>query len=230
MSAPRINKFEQVLRSTLKAPKGFKFKDQLIFGRCAKCGGMYSMAQCSVSAEDILTFYRCPQDLSTLVIIEFIRPNTLAAPWPGRGYRLDKFVIRNAVDVIVGVGHGRGGILLERREHALAPESERPIGTAILLEPEQDFTRALRARVVGALTAAAIATSLPTGYEPTLAPRPAVEELIVKDADAAKESERTRRLEKIRAAQAEFADLRTTTDDLYLARREEFENLERRFL
>jgi hypothetical protein len=88
---------------------------------CRGCGKQLTLAACEVE-QAVETTYKCPQCHATMLIIGAVNAN--GKPWPGRGFRIQDFVIRNDTDLFVA---GSSGVLhIERSPHALAPESDAP--------------------------------------------------------------------------------------------------------
>lgn len=63
---------------------------------CQGCRKTVSLSFCSIEQGSADIIYKCDCG-DTLVIIA--TPNPCDKPWPGRGYRLKNFVLRNAVDL-----------------------------------------------------------------------------------------------------------------------------------
>jgi hypothetical protein len=79
---------------------------------CPTCGNKIQLSECSIEPGRETT-YRCKCGV-TFVIIG--APNPDGKSWPGRGYRLKDFVIRNAVALYYGL------VVLPRSPNALARE------------------------------------------------------------------------------------------------------------
>lgn len=60
------------------------------------------------------TTYLCPHCNGVITILG--RPNPDGKPWPGRGYRIDNFLVRNAADLIFC------GVKMTRSPNALAKD------------------------------------------------------------------------------------------------------------
>lgn len=101
-----------VLNQTM--PKGVSaLTDSEVLAACEKCQGLVALDSCSVQSGRE-TAYNCRQCGQTLLIIGAKNPD--GRPWPGRGYRIGDFVLRNAVDLLYR------GIRLNRSPAALAKE------------------------------------------------------------------------------------------------------------
>lgn len=68
-----------------------------ITANCSVCGPV-SVATASIASSGRETRYSCATCGAILVVIGPVNPD--GQPWPGRGYRLNDFVVRNAVDLI----------------------------------------------------------------------------------------------------------------------------------
>src|SRR3546814_8650496 len=89
--------------------------DADIVASCDKCGST-PLSTCLIS-QAAETTYTCAKCGNTLVIIG--APNPDGQPWPGRGYRITDFVVRNAVDL----HYNR--VLIPRSPNALAKEDRK---------------------------------------------------------------------------------------------------------
>ncbi len=69
--------------------------DNEISEDCQTCGEV-SLSSCSVR-QAVETTYSCGKCGNPLLIIGATNPD--GKPWPGRGYRLKDFAVRNAVDL-----------------------------------------------------------------------------------------------------------------------------------
>ncbi len=78
---------------------------------CPTCPEPVLLSNCRV-VQAAETTYSCSVCGSTLLVIG--PPNPDDEPWPGRGYRLGDFVLRNAVDL------NFAGVLLPKSPNALA--------------------------------------------------------------------------------------------------------------
>lgn len=87
--------------------------DDEVIAACGACGDV-PLSSCSVSQTRDTT-YTCKCG-NTLLILS--QPDPSGIPWPGRGYRLKDFVVRNAVDLIFR------GVRLPRSPAALAERRE----------------------------------------------------------------------------------------------------------
>lgn len=95
-----------------QATKGYApLTDNEIQASCKTCSGPLSLGSCNIE-QALETTYRCSKCDDVLVIIG--QPNPDGKPWPGRGYRLNDFTVRNAVDLRVR------GVFLPESPNALA--------------------------------------------------------------------------------------------------------------
>lgn len=80
-----------------QAAKGHKpIIDSEIMASCKSCKQAVSLGNCEIEQARETT-YRCSTCNDILLIIG--EPNPDGKPWPGRGYRISDFVVRNAVDL-----------------------------------------------------------------------------------------------------------------------------------
>jgi hypothetical protein len=86
--------------------------DHEIVADCTICGQAVQLSDCKIQ-QTAETTYRCECGC-TLVIIG--PPNPDQRPWPGRGFRLKDFVLRNAANLRYR------GVLIPRSPNALAAE------------------------------------------------------------------------------------------------------------
>jgi hypothetical protein len=101
------------------------FDDEWMFTACPQCGAAQSLGACSIRPEGPDTHYLCKNGCQDLVIVS--RAQNGAEPWPGRGYRLGGYVVRNAVELVILVGPKC--ITLRASAAALLPDSRRPSRT-----------------------------------------------------------------------------------------------------
>lgn len=84
--------------------------DNEIIAACPSCGQVpLSACQVAQSAETTYTHMKCGN-----VLLVIGPPNPDGRPWPGRGYRLGDFVLRNPVDMFFN------GVKVPASPHALA--------------------------------------------------------------------------------------------------------------
>jgi len=75
------------------------FSDKDINTACRACSTAVTLADCGIT-QGMETLYKCPNCQSTLLVIG--APNRDGTSWPGRGYRLHDFVLRNESDLFIG--------------------------------------------------------------------------------------------------------------------------------
>src|SRR5262245_5075006 len=85
---------EDVLRENLRFI-GAPPTDAEIRVKCPGCGEWQPLAECAVEIEADETAYLCPMGCQRIVVVG--TPG--GVPWPGRGYRLGRYTIRNAGDL-----------------------------------------------------------------------------------------------------------------------------------
>lgn len=95
---------------------------------CPTCQEIQTLAEASVELGDE-TVYECKNGCQPILIVA--PPNASGKPWPGRGFRVRDWVIRNVSDLLISYvdGDGReleGGIKLPMRSAALLPEDQHP--------------------------------------------------------------------------------------------------------
>jgi hypothetical protein len=87
-------------RAPIKIPSGGEFTDGMFATACPTCGERQNLNECNVVVEDTDTVYYCKNGCQRIAIVS---PSSLTAkPWPGRGFRLKDFVVRNAEDIFLG--------------------------------------------------------------------------------------------------------------------------------
>ena len=87
--------------------------DDEVFASCENCPDPVSLGSCSISFGHE-TVYACPGCGGTLLVIGAPDPDGM--PWPGRGFRIRDFVLRNAVDLTYR------GVLIPKSPNALAAD------------------------------------------------------------------------------------------------------------
>lgn len=100
------------------------FDDKQMLISCPVCHEQQSLHDAIVHFAGGETRYDCKNGCQTLVVVMGIGPE--AKPWPGRGYHVGDYIIRNIADLRVITRSDGAGIVLPARPHALAPESDRP--------------------------------------------------------------------------------------------------------
>jgi len=111
----------------LRVPNGGRLPDDgQMTTTCVACGETQTLAQAEIEQGDE-TVYVCKNGCQPILVVG--RPGTVA--WPGRGYRLGDWVLRNPADLLVPVFDRHGvpmpSVLnIPASPNALADESERP--------------------------------------------------------------------------------------------------------
>jgi hypothetical protein len=100
---------EDVLASSLKSPVvGWRIaKDAELLTSCPTCKEDQFLDEGTVSRDNEETVYECKNGCQVIVVVG--KPGD--SPWPGRGYRLEDHVIRNAQEIRMPV-LGTGGTVL----------------------------------------------------------------------------------------------------------------------
>jgi hypothetical protein len=89
---------EEVFQKQNVGPKGRRsIKDSDILTECPTCETKQNLSEASLSLYEDDTIYICKNGCQTIVVIS--RPGIVA--WPGRGFRVGDYVIRNTKDIFV---------------------------------------------------------------------------------------------------------------------------------
>jgi hypothetical protein len=102
-----------------KLDRTVSFTDSMFTTACPTCGERQNLADCDVVVEDTDTVYYCKNGCQRVAVVS--RPK--GTPWPGRGYRIMDFVIRNPEDLVLTLPKGRQ-ILIPKSVAALKRESK----------------------------------------------------------------------------------------------------------
>jgi hypothetical protein len=119
---------EMLVWAGLDVPNNARLpSDDGLVTSCPSCGETQTLAEAEFVEGEGESVYTCKNGCQPILIIG--APNE--QPWPGRGYRMGDFVLRNATDlsfrVIDQTGQAVGNaILLPASPAALADESEAP--------------------------------------------------------------------------------------------------------
>lgn len=101
---PDAVKVEEVFRAQLKAPNGTNLpKDKEIITECPTCGQTQNLSEAELYRDGQESVYICKNGCQPIVVIGL--PGD--SPWPGRGYRLGNYVIRNAKDLYFFMSGGK---------------------------------------------------------------------------------------------------------------------------
>lgn len=100
--------------------------DAVIVTTCGSCGAEQALAEAEFSEGADESVYTCKNGCQPIAIV-----GPCAKPWPGRGYRLGKFMLRNPADVVLWPRDTKGNvlspaILIPASPAALADESAAP--------------------------------------------------------------------------------------------------------
>jgi hypothetical protein len=120
---PELVRVEDVLLDQLDPPRGSSLPtDREIHTSCPTCGATQTLAEASLMRSGGDTIYTCKNACQPIVVVG--EPGE--SPWPGRGYRLGSYVIRNARDLFLPIKSG-AEVLLPASKAALM--KERPVGS-----------------------------------------------------------------------------------------------------
>lgn len=93
--AYEIVKVETVFEKALDFKGNRPFRDSDMITECPACNTVQKLSEATLSLDGNDTIYTCKNGCQPLAVIS--RPGIVA--WPGRGYRLKDFVIRNVRDI-----------------------------------------------------------------------------------------------------------------------------------
>lgn len=111
-----IVRAEEVFKKQNLRPKGGKdIRDSDMETECNTCGSRQHLSEAPVSLDGEDTVYTCKNGCHPIVVIS--RPGIVA--WPGRGYRLGNYMIRNSQDISISVGESYRKVLIPKSEAAL---------------------------------------------------------------------------------------------------------------
>jgi hypothetical protein len=119
---------EMLIWAGLNVPQGGRLpSDSGIVTTCPTCDQTQTLAEAEFTEGDVESVYTCKNGCQPILVVG--PPG--AQPWPGRGYRMGNFVLRNPADLRLRIldQHGnavRGEILIPVSPAALADESEAP--------------------------------------------------------------------------------------------------------
>lgn len=100
----------------LNFENGFEIKNKHFTTECPTCGIKQTLDECKVYKTELETVYECKKGCQPIVIIGL--PGTKS--WIGRGYRIGKYVIRNAKDISMCCSKSGKIIVFNARPNALA--------------------------------------------------------------------------------------------------------------
>ncbi len=102
-----MTRVQEALRP-LETPGG-AISDEQVELTCPTCKTTQRLSQARLREEDEQTVYTCRRGCQIVLVVS--RPDPSGKPWPGRGYRLGDWVIRNATDLKVHIPGKIGGLL-----------------------------------------------------------------------------------------------------------------------
>jgi TIR domain len=106
-------------RAPIKIPSGGDFADSMFTTACPTCGERQNLNDCNVVVEDSNTVYYCKNGCQRVAVVS----SPSGTSWPGRGYRLGDFVIRNAENIFCKLPNGVVPILIPKSSAALKRET-----------------------------------------------------------------------------------------------------------
>lgn len=95
--AYEIVRAETVFKKVLDFKGKQPFRDSDMKTECPACNTAQNLSESTISLDSHDTVYTCKNGCQPLVVIS--RPGMVA--WPGRGYRLQNYVIRNVRDIFI---------------------------------------------------------------------------------------------------------------------------------
>jgi hypothetical protein len=101
----------QAVLSVLKPPP----TDEEVVTKCPQCKSTQTLEDCPRSDRASETIYECQNGCQVLVIVS--KPGLV--PWPGRGYRVGDWVIRNVADLVLSVKGSSARVLIPASPAAL---------------------------------------------------------------------------------------------------------------
>ena len=88
---------ESVFKNALDFKGSQPYRDKDMVTECPACSESQNLTEATISLDHDNTIYTCKNGCQPLVVIS--RPGKVA--WPGRGYRLKDYVIRNIRDITI---------------------------------------------------------------------------------------------------------------------------------
>lgn len=95
--AYQIVKAETVFEKAINFKDNRPFRDSDMSTECPACNTEQKLSEATLSLDGDDTIYTCKNGCQSLVVVS--RPGMVA--WPGRGYRLKDYVIRNVRDITI---------------------------------------------------------------------------------------------------------------------------------
>jgi hypothetical protein len=113
---PQLIRVQDVFATQLVPPDGTTLAtDDEIRTTCPTCHAEQTLGEAGITRIEAETVYTCKNGCQRIVVVG--QPGKIA--WPGRGYRLGPYTIRNANDLFVPVGVLPGGVRLPASRQAL---------------------------------------------------------------------------------------------------------------
>lgn len=106
---------ESVFENALDFEGQRAYQDKDMQTVCPTCNEKQNLSEATMSLADDDTLYSCKNGCQTIVVIS--RPGVTA--WPGRGFRLKDYVIRNACDITIQTEYMRMPMLISASKAAL---------------------------------------------------------------------------------------------------------------
>ncbi|HIF9205524.1 TPA: toll/interleukin-1 receptor domain-containing protein [Photobacterium damselae] len=113
--AYEIVKAETVFERALDFKDGRPFRDSDMNTECPACNTPQNLSEATLSLDDDDTIYTCKNGCQPLLVI--CRPGMVA--WPGRGFRLKDYVIRNVRGITIKTENMGAPILIPASQAAL---------------------------------------------------------------------------------------------------------------
>jgi hypothetical protein len=106
-----VKRVQEVLASLRPPPT-----DAEIVTACPTCKATETLDDCTRREQNDETIYECKRGCQVLVVVS--KPGLV--PWPGRGYRIGDWVIRNVADLFISVKGSTSTVLIPASPAALA--------------------------------------------------------------------------------------------------------------
>jgi|GEM_PF-3157580 len=95
---PELVRVEDVITGQLKAPAGGRLPtDAEMETQCPTCGTAQFLSEAAVRRSGTDTVYHCKKGCQAITVVS----NPETTEWPGRGYRVGDYVIRNAAALLL---------------------------------------------------------------------------------------------------------------------------------
>ena len=111
-----IIRVEDVFRKqNIKPKNGAEISDADMTTDCPTCGDSQLLSQAKITLDNDDTIYDCKNGCQPIVVVS--RPGLVA--WPGRGYRLGDYVVRNAGNIQISIDKAKPKVLIPASPAAL---------------------------------------------------------------------------------------------------------------